>query len=62
MGFKAVYKRYATVAIHDKHFSFKFEEPSQPVPNQPSHGWVLQPMWTQRLSTGQQRPRMQRWI
>ena len=45
VGFKAVYKRYAAVAIHDKHFSFKFEEPLKPVPNQPSHGWVLQPRY-----------------
>ena len=50
VGFKAVYKRYAAVAIHDKHFSFKFEEPPQPIPNQPSHGWVLQPRHLNKIT------------
>ncbi len=45
VGFKAVYKRYASVQITDGRYGFRFTEPSSPRPNEPSHGWVLQPAW-----------------
>lgn len=45
IGFKAVYKRYAKVTVYDNQWSFAFNEPTQPEPLEPSHGWVLKPIW-----------------
>jgi hypothetical protein len=54
VGFKAVYKRYARVAIYDGRFAFSFQEPaagSAQTSQQPSHGWVLQPRWNNSSSS-----------
>lgn len=50
IGFKAVYKRFAKVTIYDSNWCFSFEEPLQPAPMEPSHGWVLKPQWRDNRS------------
>ncbi|CAJ1413537.1 unnamed protein product [Effrenium voratum] len=48
IGFKAVYKRYARVVVHDQLWRFTFEEAphgSAAGKAAGSYGWVLQPRW-----------------
>eukprot|EP00931_Biecheleriopsis_adriatica_P050360 TRINITY_DN2914_c0_g3_i1.p1 TRINITY_DN2914_c0_g3~~TRINITY_DN2914_c0_g3_i1.p1 ORF type:complete len:2335 (+),score=602.05 TRINITY_DN2914_c0_g3_i1:435-7007(+) len=49
IGFKAVYKRYARVVVHDRLWRFSFEETAAPGQAAgkagATYGWVLQPRW-----------------
>ena len=57
VGFKAVYKRFARVVVHDDTWAFLFEEPTGPRPRvaagiEPSHGWVMTPRWAGAAGAG----------
>eukprot|EP00978_Attheya_sp_CCMP212_P009862 scaffold23476_cov53-Attheya_sp.AAC.5 len=48
VGFKAVYKRFSRVSIHDGTYSFRYEKPLSGAIH---YGWVMQPMWVDCSTT-----------
>lgn len=73
VGFKAVYKRFRRVVIHDHIWRFVFEEPKRPSGTssahtmsvvEPEHAWVMKPHWvsdSQVLWDGQSRSPRSEW-
>ena len=43
IGFKAVYRRFRRVTVGDGAWRFRYDEPREKGPGEPSHAWVMRP-------------------